>query len=66
MESMDYMCDEKENGSADAKVMRELKVKSKVILRLYYFERLSVSDISIVLDIPQGTVKSRLFKARQE
>lgn len=35
-------------------------------MSLYYFEQLSVAEISIVLNIPDGTVKSRLFKARDE
>lgn len=32
---------------------------------LFYLEELAISDIAVVLDIPQGTVKSRLHKARR-
>jgi len=33
---------------------------------LYYFEELSISEISVALKIPNGTVKSRLANARKE
>jgi RNA polymerase sigma-70 factor, ECF subfamily len=38
----------------------------RVVLSLYYFEELSISEISEVLKIPAGTVKSRLYNARNE
>lgn len=47
-------------------LIQELKNDSRAILSLYYFEQLSIPEISIALNIPQGTVKSRLFKARDE
>lgn len=37
----------------------------RIPVLLYYMEELSVSDISGVLGIPQGTVKSRLYHARK-
>ncbi|MCX7771957.1 MAG: hypothetical protein N2376_02450, partial [Clostridia bacterium] len=30
----------------------------------YYYQELDVQDIATILKIPGGTVKSRLFKAR--
>ena len=47
-------------------LVQGLKNDSRAVLSLHYFEQLSISEISLVLNIPQGTVKSRLFKARQE
>ncbi|RMD01660.1 sigma-70 family RNA polymerase sigma factor [Clostridium autoethanogenum] len=38
--------------------------KYKEIIILYYYEELSTRDISKVLKIPEGTVRSRLFRAR--
>ncbi|MHC4351815.1 MAG: sigma factor-like helix-turn-helix DNA-binding protein [Planctomycetota bacterium] len=35
-------------------------------LSLYYFEQLSVPEIGSALRIPSGTVKSRLYNARNE
>ena len=37
----------------------------RFILSLHYLENQSVQDISLVLSIPMGTVKSRLFHARK-
>jgi len=36
------------------------------IITLYYFDELSVGEISDLLDIPAGTVKSRLHYAREK
>jgi len=33
---------------------------------LYYFEEFSVKEISKIIKIPEGTVKSRLSRARKE
>ena len=44
--------------------LEALKPHHRVILTLYYLEDLSVQDIAGILDIPDGSVKSRLFYAR--
>ncbi|MFT5875236.1 MAG: RNA polymerase sigma-70 factor (ECF subfamily) [Clostridium sp.] len=36
----------------------------KSVVVLYYFEEFSIKEISSMIDIPQGTVKSRLSRAR--
>ena len=47
-------------------LLEKLDMKSKTVLTLYYFEQLSVPEISAALKIPKGTVKSRLHSARKE
>ena len=47
-------------------LLEKLDIRKKVVLSLYYFEQLSVPEISVALNIPNGTVKSRLHKARKE
>jgi len=47
-------------------LLEKLDVRKRVILNLYYFEQLSIPEISTALKIPQGTVKSRLDRARKE
>jgi len=47
-------------------LLEKLEMKSKMVLTLYYYEQLNVSEISVALKIPKGTVKSRLHIARNE
>jgi len=47
-------------------VIDELDEQLQPIVMLFYIEDLSVKDISKVLGISEGTVKSRLFRARQQ
>jgi RNA polymerase sigma-70 factor (ECF subfamily) len=47
-------------------LLDKLDIRKKIVLSLYYFEQLSVSEIGQALNIPAGTVKSRLATARNE
>lgn len=47
------------------KAIRTLQPKYQEVVLLYYFEDKSLKDISKTLELKEGTVKSRLFKARQ-
>jgi RNA polymerase sigma-70 factor (ECF subfamily) len=44
----------------------DLDEQASQVIRLHYFDELSVEDIAIKLDLAQGTVKSRLFHARKK
>jgi RNA polymerase sigma factor (sigma-70 family) len=46
--------------------VNQLTIKLKTVLILYYFQELTVKEISQTLDISEGTVKSRLFKSREQ
>lgn len=46
------------------RALATLKPHHRVILTLYYLEELTVQEISQVLEIPEGSVKSRLYYAR--
>lgn len=41
-----------------------MKAHHRLILNLFYLEELPVQEIARILDIPEGSVKSRLFYAR--
>ncbi len=45
--------------------IEKLPHKYKVILTLYHMDELSYKDIGQVVDMPEGTVKSYLFRARK-
>jgi RNA polymerase sigma-70 factor (ECF subfamily) len=47
-------------------ILNRLGERSRTILTLYYLEELDVTEIARVLNIPAGTVKSRLYTARTE
>lgn len=49
-----------------AELLEGLGHQQRAILSLRYVEEFSISEIADILDIPQGTVKSRLFQARNE
>lgn len=43
-----------------------LPEKQRTVVLLYYMEELTIKEISAVLKIPEGTVKSRLYEARKQ
>jgi len=66
LDSIEIDCYQKNDDLRVKELIQRLKNDSRAVLSLYYFEQLSIPEISIALDIPPGTVKSRLFKARGE
>lgn len=54
-------------GSAciDSQRFSDLPEAQAQALALFYWERMSVSEIAEMLDLPSGTVKSRLYHARK-
>jgi RNA polymerase sigma-70 factor (ECF subfamily) len=47
-------------------ILAALPAPKRDVLCLYYFADLSVTQIAQLLEIPPGTVKSRLYQARKE
>jgi len=45
--------------------IQQLSPTQRIVLTMFYRENLSLQEISTVLDISEGTVKSRLFYARE-
>ncbi len=48
-----------------ASALRSIPIPFQVALELHYWERLSSSELAVALDIPVGTVKSRLRRAKE-
>ena len=44
----------------------KLPADKRTMLSMFYIDDLSIREISEVLEVPQGTVKSRLFHARNQ
>lgn len=46
-------------------VLQEMKEEYRLVVVLFYYDGLSLRDIAEVLDIPVGTVKSRLSRGKE-
>lgn len=47
------------------RIVEQLKPKYKQLVEMRYFKELSYEEISVELDLPLGTVKAQLFRARE-
>lgn len=47
------------------KALNLLEEDLRIVTVLYYYNDFSISEISEILNIPKGTVKSRVFRARE-
>lgn len=63
-ETMDQLAAKQNPDSGIDELLGKLDVDKRAVLCLYYFEGLSVSEVAEALKIPAGTVKSRLYAAR--
>lgn len=46
-------------------IIEPLQENYRIVILLHYLQQFSVKEISEILDIPQGTVKSRLYRGRE-
>lgn len=56
---------QKEQAQMVHRCIRKLPQKYQIPLYLYYASEFSVNEIAVCLKLPEGTVKSRLHKARK-
>lgn len=47
-------------------VIGKLRKKYRDVILLHYFQELSVKEVSTVLEIPEGTVKTYLYRGRNQ
>ena len=64
-DNIKFTTPEKEDYSFVNKAMEKLSEEYKEVTILYYYDEFSIKEISKILNIPKGTVKSRLARARQ-
>lgn len=62
----DYMPDFRDEYHELWDVVMELDVVYREVIILYFYERFSIKEIGIILNIAEGTVKSRLFRGKKQ
>ena len=66
----DHMGEDEIERAADRKPLHEalakLPTEHRGAVALFYLEDMSVAEVAVALDIPAGTVKSRLMNARKK
>jgi RNA polymerase sigma-70 factor (ECF subfamily) len=63
--SPDGKAEQKETMGMVRQIIDELPQPHRAVIVLFYLENLSLEEISQVLELPLGTVKSRLYYARE-
>lgn len=61
----DHVVENNEMASRIHHAIETLPFNQRVVVVLHYLEDMDLAEISAVLDLPLGTVKSRLFYARE-
>ncbi len=63
-DSVEAMVLKKELHNTIKTYVQELPDKMKIVILMYYMENFSIEEISRALQIPEGTVKSRLHQGK--
>jgi RNA polymerase sigma-70 factor, ECF subfamily len=61
----DHSAEERELHKMVREVIAELPVTHQAVVVLFYLENLTVEEVAEVVELPVGTVKSRLYHARK-
>ena len=54
------------DGDRLRRAIRALPEEQRAAIALFHFEELSIAEVAIALDVPAGTVKTRLMHARRK
>lgn len=57
--------DDHDDVAALRQAIRRLPDDRRLLLTMYYFEAMTVAEMATILNVPAGTVKSRLFHTRR-
>lgn len=57
---------ERGEGTAMRRAIEKLTPPHRAVIALFYTEELSIAEISVALEVPAGTVKTRLMHARKK
>ena len=65
MPSLLVLVELEEQAASVRRAVAALPLEQRTVVVLYYMNDLGVEEIAGILDIPEGTVKSRLYYARK-
>ena len=66
IETIEILQDKKKTDNILDDLLQKIDLKKRTVIALFYYEGMNIKDISKILNIPAGTVKSRLAHARSE
>ena len=66
VEANEAYYDRYKEDSTVERILSQINPELKLVTVLYYYDEFSVKEISEMLNIPEGTVKSRLARARDK
>ena len=66
IEEIEEQQHKEKKDSGIKEMLEKLDIRKRAVLSLYYIEQFSISEISLALKIPKGTVQSRLHNARKK
>ena len=66
VEANESYYDRYKEDSTVERILSQINPELKLVTVLYYYDEFSVKEISEMLNIPEGTVKSRLARARDK
>lgn len=63
--SPEHLAEQRELQDIVHAMLRELPLNHRAVLTLYYLHEYTISEIAEILELPEGTIKSRLHHARK-
>lgn len=74
-EGLDHLADHAKTPEASAEdssrarlfsaLLARLVAEQRTVLQLAYYQEMTVAEIAVVMDCPEGTVKTRMYQARK-
>lgn len=64
--AQDDVIEQREEKAEMMRLIHQLPASFRETLLLYYYEEMSIPEIAAALDLPEGTVSSRLSRARKK
>jgi RNA polymerase sigma factor (sigma-70 family) len=61
----DVIVENKDMSEIIGKIMQYVPIQYRTVLTMYHLDQLSYKEISEIMDLPEGTIKSYIFRGRK-